>query len=57
MGDVSIDSISVADAGVVISYIFNSPEVFKGKAVGLSVEALTTQQYAEILFKSLGKDI
>ncbi|XP_004577778.2 nmrA-like family domain-containing protein 1 [Ochotona princeps] len=57
MGDVPIDSISVADAGVVISNIFNSPEEFIGKAVGLSAEALTMQQYADILSKSLGKDI
>ncbi|XP_053421834.1 nmrA-like family domain-containing protein 1 isoform X1 [Nycticebus coucang] len=57
MGDVPMDGISVADVGAVVLSIFNSPEEFIGKAVGLSAEALTVQQYADILSKSLGKDI
>ncbi|ERE74543.1 nmrA-like family domain-containing protein 1, partial [Cricetulus griseus] len=57
MGDVPMDGISVADVGAVVSSIFASPEEFVGKAVGLSAEALTIQQYADILSKTLGKDI
>ncbi|XP_047421559.1 nmrA-like family domain-containing protein 1 [Sciurus carolinensis] len=57
MGDVPMDGISVADIGAAVSSIFNSPEEFIGKAVGLSAEALTTQQYADVLSKSLGKDV
>nr|XP_005601920.1 nmrA-like family domain-containing protein 1 [Equus caballus]XP_008530578.1 PREDICTED: putative nmrA-like family domain-containing protein ENSP00000305954 [Equus przewalskii] len=57
MGDVPMDGISVADVGAVVCSIFNSPEEFVGKAVGLSAEALTIQQYADVLSKVLGKDI
>ncbi|KAF7468997.1 nmrA family domain-containing protein 1-like [Marmota monax] len=57
MGDVPMDGISVADVGAVVSSIFNSPEEFIGKAVGLSAEALTTQQYADVFSKSLGKEV
>ncbi|XP_014447998.1 nmrA-like family domain-containing protein 1, partial [Tupaia chinensis] len=57
MGDVPMDGISVADIGPAICSIFQSPEEFLGKAVGLSAEALTVQQYAEVLSKSLGKDV
>ncbi|XP_012605257.1 nmrA-like family domain-containing protein 1 [Microcebus murinus] len=57
MGDVPMDGISVADIGAVVSSIFNSPEEFIGKAVGLSAEKLTIQQYADVLSKCLGKDI
>ncbi|KAB0366894.1 hypothetical protein FD754_011050, partial [Muntiacus muntjak] len=57
MGDVPMDGISVADIGAVVCSIFNSPEEFVGKAVGLSAEALTMQQYADILSKALGKEV
>uniref|UniRef100_A0A4W2ESI4 NmrA-like family domain-containing protein 1 n=1 Tax=Bos indicus x Bos taurus TaxID=30522 RepID=A0A4W2ESI4_BOBOX len=57
MGDVPMDGISVADIGAVVCSIFNSPEEFVGKAVGLSAEALTIQQYADVLSKGLGKEI
>lgn len=57
MGDIPMDGISVEDVGVAISSIFNSPEEFLGKAVGLSAEALTTQQYADVLSKRLGKEV
>lgn len=52
-----MDGISVADVGAVVSSIFASPEEFVGKAVGLSAEALTIQQYADVLSRILGKDI
>ncbi|KAM7248385.1 hypothetical protein CapIbe_000424 [Capra ibex] len=57
MGDVPMDGISVADIGAAVCSIFNSPEEFVGKAVGLSAEALTIQQYADVLSKSLGKEV
>ncbi|XP_024421438.3 nmrA-like family domain-containing protein 1 [Desmodus rotundus] len=57
MGDIPMDGISVADVGAVISSIFNSPAEFLGKAVGLSAEALTVQQYADVLSKTLGKEV
>lgn len=57
MGDVPMYGISVADVGVAVCSIFNSPEEFIGKAVGLSAEALTIQQYADILSKSMGKEV
>ncbi|XP_006869893.1 PREDICTED: nmrA-like family domain-containing protein 1-like [Chrysochloris asiatica] len=57
MGDVPMDGISVADIGTVVLSIFNSPEEFLGKAVGLSAEALTIQQYADVLSKILGKEV
>ncbi|KAM5278101.1 nmrA-like family domain-containing protein 1 [Hipposideros larvatus] len=57
MGDIPMDGISVADIGAVVSSIFNSPAEFLGKAVGLSAEALTIQQYADVLSKSLGKEV
>lgn len=52
-----MDGISVADIGAVVSRIFDSPGEFLGKAMGLSAEALTVQQYADVLSKILGKDI
>ena len=52
-----MDGISVADIGAIVCSIFNSPEEFVGKAVGLSAEALTVQQYADILSKGLGKEV
>ncbi|XP_006884227.1 PREDICTED: nmrA-like family domain-containing protein 1-like [Elephantulus edwardii] len=57
MGDIPMDGISVADVGAIVTSIFNSPKEFFGKAVGLSAEALTVQQYADVLSKILGKDI
>ncbi|XP_040108549.1 nmrA-like family domain-containing protein 1 isoform X2 [Oryx dammah] len=57
LGDIPMDGISVADIGAVVCSIFNSPEEFVGKAVGLSAEALTIQQYADVLSKSLGKEV
>ncbi|XP_001377212.2 nmrA-like family domain-containing protein 1 [Monodelphis domestica] len=55
MKDIPMDGISVADIGPAVASIFRSPEEFLGKAVGLSAEALTVQQYADILSKTLGK--
>ncbi|XP_066889601.1 nmrA-like family domain-containing protein 1 [Kogia breviceps] len=57
MGDVPMDGISVADVGEVICSSFNLPEKFVGKVVGLSEEALTVQQYADVLSKGLGKEV
>ncbi|XP_066203617.1 nmrA-like family domain-containing protein 1 [Saccopteryx leptura] len=57
MGDIPMDGISVADVGTIVSSIFNSPAEFLGKAVGLSAEALTIQQYADVLSKSWGKEV
>ncbi|KAK2090838.1 hypothetical protein P7K49_030122 [Saguinus oedipus] len=57
MGDVPMDGISFADVGAAVSSIFNSPEEFLGKAVGLSAEKLTIQQYADVLSKVLGKEV
>ncbi|XP_056675842.1 nmrA-like family domain-containing protein 1 isoform X1 [Monodelphis domestica] len=55
MKDIPLDGVSVADIGPAVASIFRSPEEFLGKAVGLSAEALTVQQYADILSKTLGK--
>ncbi|XP_068945475.1 nmrA-like family domain-containing protein 1 [Petaurus breviceps papuanus] len=55
MNDIPMDGISVADLGPAVLSIFRSPEEFLGKAVGLSAEFLTIQQYADILSKTLGK--
>ncbi|XP_004713526.1 nmrA-like family domain-containing protein 1 [Echinops telfairi] len=57
MGDVPMDGISVDDIGPIVSSIFNSPKEFVGKAVGLSAEALTVQQYADVFSKFLGKEV
>ncbi|XP_074120341.1 nmrA-like family domain-containing protein 1 [Sminthopsis crassicaudata] len=55
MKDIPMDGISVADLGPAVVSIFRSPEEFLGKAVGLSAEALTIQQYADVLSEILGK--
>lgn len=57
MGDVPMDGISVADIGAAVCSIFNSPEELVSKAVGLSAEVLTIQQDADVLSKSLGKEV
>ncbi|KAJ1194815.1 hypothetical protein NDU88_004101 [Pleurodeles waltl] len=57
MADIPMDGISVADIGPVVASIFQSPEGYLGKALGLSSERLTVQQYAEILSKHMGKTV
>ncbi|KAJ1194816.1 hypothetical protein NDU88_004101 [Pleurodeles waltl] len=57
MADIPLDGISVADIGPVVASIFQSPEGYLGKALGLSSERLTVQQYAEILSKHMGKTV
>ncbi|XP_055977908.1 nmrA-like family domain-containing protein 1 [Sorex fumeus] len=57
MGDTPMDGISVADIGAAVLSIFSFPEKLLGKAVGLSAEALTVQQYADLFSKSLGKEV
>ncbi|XP_016015192.2 nmrA-like family domain-containing protein 1 [Rousettus aegyptiacus] len=57
MGDKPMHGMSVADVGAVVSSILNSPAEFLGKTVNLSAEALTIQQYADVLSKILGKEV
>ncbi|MEE6489902.1 hypothetical protein FKM82_015714 [Ascaphus truei] len=57
MGDVPMDGMSVADVGPVVLSLFCGPDHYIGKAIGLSSERLTAQQYAEKLSKHTGKTI
>ncbi|CAI9533666.1 unnamed protein product, partial [Staurois parvus] len=57
MGDVPLDGFSVKDLGGVVLTILKSPSKYAGKDLGLSMEKLTTEQYAAILTRVLGKNI
>ena len=49
--------ISVADGGPAVAAVFDNPEEYIGKKIGLSGEKLSGDQYAAILSKVLGKTI
>ncbi|XP_078542737.1 nmrA-like family domain-containing protein 1 [Lissotriton helveticus] len=57
MGDIPMDGISVADIGPAVAKLFESPQGFLGKPVGLTAQRLTIKQYAEILSKHMGKKV
>ncbi|XP_077305717.1 nmrA-like family domain-containing protein 1 [Lithobates pipiens] len=57
MGDVPLDGFSVKDLGGVVLSILKSPSKYTGKDIGLSTEKLTTEQYAAIMTRVLGKNI
>ena len=57
MGDTPIHAMSVSDLGPVVLNILKAPEIYIGKTINLSVEALTVQGFASILSQHLGKDI
>lgn len=57
MGDIPMDGISVADIGPAVASLFESPQAFLGKPVGLTAQRLTIKQYAEILSKHTGKKV
>lgn len=55
-GAVPMHGIAAAGVGIAASSILNPPQSL-GKAVGLSAEALTTQQYADVVSESLGREV
>ncbi|XP_053554521.1 nmrA-like family domain-containing protein 1 [Bombina bombina] len=57
MEDIPMDGMSVADIGPVVASLFCGPDHYIGKAIGLSAERLTAQQYAEKFSKHLGKTV
>ncbi|XP_069075358.1 nmrA-like family domain-containing protein 1 [Pleurodeles waltl] len=57
MGDIPMDGISVADIGPAVARLFESPQGFLGKPVGLTAQRLTVKQYAEVLSKHMGKTV
>ncbi|XP_018423507.1 PREDICTED: nmrA-like family domain-containing protein 1 [Nanorana parkeri] len=57
MGDVPLDGMSVKDLGVIVLTILQSPSKYAGKDIGLSMDKLTTEQYAAIMTRVLGKNI
>lgn len=57
MGDIPLDGFSVKDLGGVVLSILKSPSKYTGKDIGLSTEKLTTEQYATIMTRVLGKNI
>ncbi|XP_018423506.1 PREDICTED: nmrA-like family domain-containing protein 1 [Nanorana parkeri] len=57
MGDVPLDGMSVKDLGGIVLSILRSPSKYAGKDIGLSTEKLTTEQYAAIMTRVLGKNI
>ena len=52
-----MDGISVADGGPAVASIFDNPDEYIGKKVGLSGEKLTGDEYVAILSKVTGKTI
>ncbi|XP_078536593.1 nmrA-like family domain-containing protein 1 isoform X2 [Lissotriton helveticus] len=57
MEGVPMDGMAVADIGPVVCSLFQSPDGYIGKAIGLSAERLTAEQYAEEFSKHTGKNI
>ncbi|KAJ1187292.1 hypothetical protein NDU88_004069 [Pleurodeles waltl] len=57
MEGVPMDGMAVADIGPVVCSLFQSPDGYIGKAIGLSAERLTAEQYAEKFSKHTGEKI
>ena len=53
----AMDGISVADAGPAVAVIFDKPEEYIGKKIGLSGDKLTLSEYAAIIGKVTGKTV
>ena len=52
-----MDGVSVEDCGPAIASIFNQPDRFIGKKVGLAGDRLTMEEYVAIVAETLGKQI
>lgn len=56
-GDTKLASVSVEDVGGVVARIFDEPEKYYGKVVGIVGDDLKGNEYAEIMTNSLGKKV
>ena len=56
-GDTSLAGVAVEDVGGVVGAVFESPEEFKDKVVGIVGDDLRPNEYAEIMTRVLGKTI
>lgn len=56
-GDTPLAAVSVEDTGGVVAAIFNDPERFIGRMVGIVGDDLPPAEYAEIMSRILGKKV
>ncbi|SMO52369.1 NmrA/HSCARG family protein [Solitalea koreensis] len=56
-GDTKLSGVSVEDAGGVINVIFNRPDEFKGKVVGIVGDDITPDEYAEVMSAGFDKHV
>lgn len=56
-GDTPLAGVGIEDAGGVVAKIFEQPDEFLGKTVGIVGDDLPPAQYAEILTRLLGKTV
>jgi len=56
-GDTKLAMTSVEDMGGVVAAVFNYPQEYIGRTVGVVAEDLTCAEYAQILEKVLGRNI
>lgn len=56
-GDTPLAAVSVEDTGGVVTAIFERPDEFRGKTVGIVGDDLPCSKYAEIMSRVLGKKI
>lgn len=52
-----MDAVSVNDVGGVVTTIFNNPDQYIGKKIGLSGDRMTLSEYAAIVSKVTGKTL
>ncbi len=56
-GDTKLAGVAVEDIGPVVARIFESPDKFIGRLVGIVGDDLTGTQYAEIMSRELGRKV
>lgn len=56
-GEIPLAAVSVEDTGGVVATIFNDPERFIGRTVGIVGDDLPPAEYAEIMSRILGKRV
>jgi NmrA-like family len=56
-GETPLAAVSVKDIGGVVATIFDRPDEFRDKTVGIVADALPCSKYAEIMSRVLGKRI
>lgn len=55
--EMSMQLVAVDDIGAMVTHMFNNPDMFMGKAIELAGDECTGTQIAEVLSKTIGKNV